>query len=77
MTKNKLQGKAANMVSRVHVEKKPGFDVEAKALERELREIHLPPVRAAAEAAGEKTYIVGRIENGSGIVRYEHEGSLL
>ena len=34
-------------------------------------------VRAAAEAAGEKTYVVGRVENGSGIVRYEHEGSLL
>ena len=27
------------MVSRVYVEKKAGFDVEAKALERELREI--------------------------------------
>ena len=27
------------MVSRVYVEKKPGFDVEAKALEKELREI--------------------------------------
>jgi len=34
-------------------------------------------VRAAAEAAGEKAYIVGRIEAGSGIVRYENEGSLL
>ncbi|HAM15914.1 MAG TPA: hypothetical protein DCP91_08670, partial [Eggerthellaceae bacterium] len=27
------------MVERIYVEKKPGFDVEAKALERELREI--------------------------------------
>ena len=27
------------MVSRVYVEKKPGFDVEAKALLKELREI--------------------------------------
>ena len=27
------------MVSRVYVEKKAGFDVEAKALEKELREI--------------------------------------
>ena len=34
-------------------------------------------VRAAAEAAGEKTYVVGRIEAGSGIVRYENEGTLL
>ncbi len=34
-------------------------------------------VRAAAEAAGESTYVVGRIEAGSGIVRYENEGELL
>ena len=34
-------------------------------------------VRAAAEAAGETTYIVGRIEAGTGIVRYENEGALL
>lgn len=34
-------------------------------------------VRAAAEEAGEKTFVVGRIEKGSGIVRYENEGSLL
>ncbi len=32
-------GEGALMVSRVYVEKKAGFDVEAKALERELREI--------------------------------------
>ena len=31
--------KAAGMVSRVYVEKKPGFDVEANALLKELREI--------------------------------------
>jgi phosphoribosylformylglycinamidine cyclo-ligase len=34
-------------------------------------------VRAAAEAAGEKTFVVGRVEAGSGIVRYENEGTLL
>ena len=34
-------------------------------------------VRAAAEQAGEKTCVVGRIESGSGIVRYENEGKLL
>ena len=34
-------------------------------------------VRAAAEAAGESTYVVGRIEAGSGIVRYENEGELM
>ena len=28
------------MVSRVYVEKKPGFDVEARRLARELRDIH-------------------------------------
>jgi len=34
-------------------------------------------VRAAAEAAGESTYVVGRIEAGAGVVRYENEGQLL
>ena len=34
-------------------------------------------VRAAAEAAGETTYVVGRVEGGTGVVRYENEGSLL
>lgn len=34
-------------------------------------------VRAAAEEAGETTYIVGRIAPGTGIVRYENEGALL
>ena len=34
-------------------------------------------VRAAAEEAGEKTFVVGRIEAGSGIVRYNNEGTLL
>ena len=34
-------------------------------------------VRAAAEAAGEKTFVVGHIEAGSGIVRYQNEGTLL
>lgn len=33
-------------------------------------------VRAAAEAAGEKPYVVGRVEQGTGIVRYENEGNL-
>ena len=32
---------------------------------------------AIAEAAGEETFVVGRIEAGTGIVRYENEGSLL
>ena len=34
-------------------------------------------VRAAAEAAGEETFVVGRIEAGTGVVRYENEGTLL
>lgn len=34
-------------------------------------------VRAAAEDAGEKTFVVGHVEAGSGIVRYENEGTLL
>ena len=34
-------------------------------------------VRVAAEKAGEKTFVVGRIEAGSGIVRYNNEGTLL
>ena len=34
-------------------------------------------VRAAAESAGEESYVVGRIEQGGGIVRYENEGKLL
>ncbi len=34
-----IHGEGALMVSRVYVEKKAGFDVEAKALEHELREI--------------------------------------
>ena len=38
---------------------------------------HVDVVVAAAEKAGEKAYVVGRIEQGSGIVRYENEGTLL
>ena len=34
-------------------------------------------VRAAAESAGDVTYVVGRVEPGTGIVRYENEGQLL
>ena len=34
-------------------------------------------VRAAVEEAGEKAYVVGRIGKGTGVVRYENEGSLL
>lgn len=34
-------------------------------------------VCAAAEAAGESVYVVGRVEQGTGIVRYENEGNLL
>lgn len=34
-------------------------------------------VRSACEAAGETTFVIGRVEQGSGIVRYEDEGSLL
>ena len=34
-------------------------------------------VFAAAESAGEQPYVVGRIEQGGGIVRYENEGKLL
>ena len=34
-------------------------------------------VRAAAESAGDATYVIGRIEEGSGVVRYENEGHLL
>ena len=34
-------------------------------------------VRAAAEEAGEKTFVVGCVEAGSGIVRYNNEGALL
>ena len=34
-------------------------------------------VRAAAEAAGETTFVVGCVEAGSGIVRYKNEGTLL
>lgn len=34
-------------------------------------------VRSAAEEVGEKTFVIGRIEDGTGTVRYEHSGSLL
>ena len=34
-------------------------------------------VRAAAEKAGETVNVIGRVEQGSGVVRYENEGSLL
>ena len=34
-------------------------------------------VCGAVERAGEKPFVIGRIESGSGIVRYENEGALL
>ena len=33
-------------------------------------------VRAAAESAGDTTYVIGEIDEGEGIVRYKNSGTL-
>ena len=33
-------------------------------------------VRAAAESAGDTTYIIGKIDDGEGVVRYNNSGHL-
>ena len=33
-------------------------------------------VRAAAESAGDTTYIIGKIDDGEGVVRYDNSGHL-